>query len=201
RHEPLEPFRERQNGGELDASRERLAAWARTASKAIGAPWPDMPDGIADRDADVWESLIAIAEAAGGDWPKAARSAALVLVRDAHERPASLGIRLLGDVRRILDRLGVDRVRSIELLHELIGLEDGPWGDLGGKGAIDSRFLGRTFDGYGIPAAHAIRFGPSIGVAKGWHRVDFADPWDRYLPEQPSPTVLTDKKSTKKEKK
>jgi hypothetical protein len=202
--EPVEPYRERQNGGELEVTRDRLAAWARTAGKAIGDPWPEMPEGIADRDADVWEPLIAIAEAAGGEWPKLARTAALLLVKDAHDRPASLGIRLLADVRRIFERDGATRLRSSELLHELIGLEDAPWSDLGGKGPIDSRFLGRTFDAYGIGAAHAIRFGGSVGVAKGWDRAEFGDAWTRYLPDHPSPVTLpldgstTTKKASKK---
>ncbi|GAA1913557.1 hypothetical protein GCM10009775_02790 [Microbacterium aoyamense] len=187
--EVVEPYRERQNGSELEATRDRLAAWARTAAKSIGAPWPEMPDGIADRDADVWEPLLAVADAAGGEWPRLARDAALVILRDARDRPASLGIRLLADVRRIFDKDGDARLRSTEILLELVGLEDAPWSDLGGKGAIDSRFLGRTFDGYGIPPAHAIRFGGSIGVAKGWERADFADAWLRYLPDFPAEPV------------
>lgn len=195
--EIVEPYRERQNGAELEATRDRIAAWARTAAKAIGEPWPEMPDGIADRDADVWEALLAVADAAGGEWPKRARDAALVLVRDARDRPASLGIRLLADVRRIFDKADDTRLRSTELLHELIGLEDGPWSDLGGKGAVDSRYLGRTFDAYGIPAARPIRFGPSVGVAKGWDRRDFADAWTRYLPDFPTTTFpTTDKEHT-----
>src|SRR3546814_17356925 len=36
-------------------------------------PHLDLPEGIEDRDADVWEPLIAIADAAGGKWPEAAR--------------------------------------------------------------------------------------------------------------------------------
>lgn len=206
RSETVEPYRERQNGGELEAMRERIAAWARTAKRSIGNPWPEMPDGIADRDADVWEPLLAVADAAGGEWPKLARDAALVIVRDAHDRPASLGIRLLADVRRVFDKVGDLRIRSTELLHELVGLDEAPWSDLGGKGAIDSRYLGRTFDGYGIPAAHPIRFGGSIGVAKGFDRRDFADAWTRYLPDfPPEPATLplnetpaTTKKESKK---
>jgi Protein of unknown function (DUF3631) len=42
--------------------------------------WPEMPDGIEDRNADVWEALIAIADLAGGDWPERARRAAVALV-------------------------------------------------------------------------------------------------------------------------
>ena len=36
---------------------------------------PVMPDGITDRPADVWEPLLAVADAAGGDWPQTGRFA------------------------------------------------------------------------------------------------------------------------------
>lgn len=201
RGETVEPYRERQNGGELEAVADQLAAWARTATARIGNPWPEMPEGITDRPADVWEPLIAVAEAAGGAWPDLAREAAVAIVTEATDRPASLGIRLLADVRRVLarDEHG-DRIRSTELLHELIGLEDAPWGDLGGKGAIDSRYLGRTFSAYGISPAKPIRFGAAIGVAKGWDRVDFIDAWTRYLPEPATTLPLETTKSKKKGK-
>lgn len=187
--ETVEPYRERQNGRELEATRDRLVKWASSVRPRIGNPWPDMPEGIHDRDADVWEPLIAVADAAGGDWPRLAREAAVAIVTDAKTRPASLGTRLLADVRRVLgDR---DRIRSIDLLGELIALEDAQWHDLGGKGQIDSRFLGRHFEAYGIRPAHSIRFDPSAaGGHKGWNRGDFADAFARYLPE-PSPTVTT----------
>jgi hypothetical protein len=58
-----------------------------------------MPAGIVDRDADVWEALLAVADGAGGDWPKLARVAAVALVADAKEQPASLGVRLLADMK------------------------------------------------------------------------------------------------------
>lgn len=196
--ESVEPYRERQNGAELTATRSRLAAWARTASTRIGNPWPIMPEGITDRPADVWEPLIAVADAAGGDWPERAREAALAIVKESHDRPGSLGIRLLADVRRVFDSPEIgDRIRSTELLHELMGIEESPWRDLGGKGAIDSRYLGRTFDAYGITAAHPIRFGGSIGVAKGWARSDFVDTWTRYLPTEPTTIPLTTKEKKK----
>ena len=50
-----------------------LAAWASETSDSIEAAIPGLvlPDGIEDRDADVWEPLIAIADEAGGKWPEA----------------------------------------------------------------------------------------------------------------------------------
>lgn len=183
--EKVEPYRERVNGSELDALHARLAAWARTAEARIGNPWPELPESVVDRAADVWEPLISVADAAGGRWPAIAREIAVELVAEAENRPATVGVRLLADIRRVIgDR---KRIPAAELLHSLTGLEDAPWADLAGKGAIDSRYLGRMFDGYGIPPSKAIRFGDNIGTAKGWERSAFVDAWARYLPENPKP--------------
>ncbi len=63
--------------------------------------WPDMPDGIEDRNADVWEPLLAVADLAGGDWPKRARVAAVTLVTAAADQKQRLGIQLLADLRTV----------------------------------------------------------------------------------------------------
>ena len=62
-----------------------------------------MPPGVTDRPADVWEPLLAVADAAGGRWPGRARDACAWLVRDNADRGISLGIRLLADLRDIFD--------------------------------------------------------------------------------------------------
>lgn len=187
--EVVEPYRERQNGSELVAVRVRLATWTKRVSRRIGAPWPVMPDGITDRDADVWEPLLAVADAAGGEWPALARQAALGILNDARDRPATLGVRLLADVRRVFG--DEKRLAAVELLGRLLAIEDAPWADLGGRGPIDSRYLGRMFDGYGIVRSHSVRFDPSAGgTRKGWERHDFSDAWLRYLPTTTTGTPL-----------
>ena len=83
------------------------------SSKALAAAWPEMPDGIEDRDADVWEPLLAVADAAGGDWPERARVAAVALVALSKESTPSLGIRLLADLRDVFG----DEGNATEFLH------------------------------------------------------------------------------------
>ena len=63
--ESVEPYRRRVHEGQGYAIRNKLASWARSAT----VEWPTLPDEIQDRDADVWEPLIAIADAVGGQWP------------------------------------------------------------------------------------------------------------------------------------
>src|SRR5215831_6257772 len=74
-------FRRRVHAEQGHALRDRLATWAAGQIAAMTAARPEMPSGIEDRDADVWESLLAIADAAGADWPQRARDAAVALVR------------------------------------------------------------------------------------------------------------------------
>jgi len=77
-NEKVEPWRNRLNAPEGHAVRERLGAWAQASAEQI--EWPDMPNGIEDRDADIWEALLAVADLAGGQWPDRSRVAAVALV-------------------------------------------------------------------------------------------------------------------------
>jgi hypothetical protein len=100
-HEKVTPFRRRVYEKEGSKLRAQLAAWAAGAVKDMTEARPVMPEGIEDHNADMWESLLAIAEAAGEHWPKRAQVSAVTLVTAAADREPSLGIRLLSDLRDI----------------------------------------------------------------------------------------------------
>jgi Protein of unknown function (DUF3631) len=87
-----------------------------------------MPEGIQDRDADVWEPLLAVADLVGGAWPHRSREAAKVLVAASKETEPSLGIRLLTDIKQVFD---ADALPSKTLLQKLRDLEESPWHDKG----------------------------------------------------------------------
>ena len=97
----VEPWRMRVNGPDARALADRLAAWAERDIDRLGVDWPDMPPGIADRDADVWEALLAVGDLAGHHWPERARVAAVTLVTDSGGHARSLGVTLLGDLRTV----------------------------------------------------------------------------------------------------
>ena len=100
--EKIEPYRRRDQIEQGHELQNRLAGWAAAKGKILYAMRPAMPNGIGDRNADVWEALFAIADAAGGAWPKSARKAAVALIAAGREEEPSLGIRLLGDCARCL---------------------------------------------------------------------------------------------------
>jgi len=123
----------------------------------------------------LWESLINIADAVGGDWPKRARVAAVALITEAKERDPSLGVRLLADLKSIF---GVAQEMTTEaILRALHALNT--WNDLKGK-PLNDRGLAQRLRQYEIK--------PKIltdGSHRGYKRADLNDAWDRYLAAPP----------------
>jgi Protein of unknown function (DUF3631) len=171
--EKVDPYRPRLHDVEGGTICRSIEAWASNLTEVI---WPELPPEIQDRDADCWEPLIAVADAAGGSWPARARAAAVALVAGGQDREASLGIRLLADLQLIFD--GVDKLSSKMILHRLIEIEESPWGDIRGK-PLDERGLAHRLRQYSIRSAN-IQIGDSR--PKGYRRSDFIDAWTRYLP-------------------
>ena len=177
--ERVEPYRRRIHAPEGYALRNRLAVWAVEIRPRLNTN-PMMPDGIADRDADVWEALLAIAYAVGGDWPARARVAAVTLVTSSMGDRGSLGVRLLADLRSIFGEAA--KLATTELLDKLVALEESPWGDWKGK-PLDARKLSFFLKPYGI-GPKPLRIGRD--VFKGYERSDLLDAWTRYLPPEDS---------------
>lgn len=184
-HEPVEPFRTREQDSPGHALRDRLARWASVVGPSVGAAWPVLPDGIADRPAECWEPLLAVADAAGGDWPTTARSACLALCKVAQDRRASLGIRLLMDLRTIFgdaDALHTETILQRLIAGEDYGLDaDAPWGDLHDK-PLGKRGLASMLAKYNVRPVK-VRVGGS--VLQGYRREHLGDAWVRYLPSAP----------------
>jgi len=166
--------------------RGQLARWADTARKIAGQSWPDMPDGVEDRDADVWEALIAVADLAGGVWPERARGAAVNMVRKSHKKAPSLGVLLLGDIRQVFHDAGADRLPTEDLIDRLNALEESPWSGLKG-GPLNAQKLAYRLGRYQL-GPKQIRDGSA--KYRGYDGRDFADAWDRYL--EPLPSTFSD---------
>ena len=70
------------DGAELRARCERFVM---EHVEEIANGQPEIPEGLNDRAADIWEPLLVLAEIAGGDWPAKAREAAVGLTARAQE--------------------------------------------------------------------------------------------------------------------
>lgn len=182
--EQIEPFRQRIARTEGEALRDRLTAWAGGAGAELSEAWPVIPEGLADRAADVWEPLLAIADMAGDDWPIRAREAALKLNNDRMAADVSLGLRLLADLRDLFSTEKTDRLSTDTILEKLNGMDESPWGNLRGK-PLDARGLARRLKRYdATPKQIRISEGKTL---KGYTLEDLADGFARYLPPLPPP--------------
>jgi hypothetical protein len=196
--EPVEPFRERQVAKEAQPLREQLAAWIDYMGSRLGDAQPDMPDGVTDRPAEIWEPLLAIADTAGGHWPDTARDACRHFVLNTGPQITSPGVRMLADLRDLFIRRQTDRLATKTVLAELLDLDEAPWGDLHGK-PLDARRLSRELGRYG---ARPVTFETDEGSTKGYvtygttgrqAQTGLSDAWSRYLPAALGNPGKTDK--------
>jgi hypothetical protein len=186
--EPVDPFRERQVARDAQPLREQLAAWIDSTGTQLGDAQPDMPDGVTDRPAEIWEPLLAIADTAGGHWPNTARGACRHFVLDAGPSMTSLGVRLLADLRELFTLADTGRMRTPDILTALCELDESPWGDLDGK-PLDARRVAKELDRYGVKPTPYKHDGKTV---KGYQTTGprgLADAWDRYLPAR-HPAVI-----------
>ncbi|NJQ05494.1 DUF3631 domain-containing protein [Streptomyces lonarensis] len=185
-NEKVEPYRVRVHEKQGNALRDQLARWADQVRDQVAEAWPTMPDGVTDRPADVWEPLLAVADAAGGDWPDRARQACIELVNAAREGDkASVGVQLLTDLRDHVFR-GADRMPTAAVLECLTAMEDAPWADMDGNGRpLTPRGLSKLLGEYVTGANKPIKprsIRTAGGVPKGYYAEDLTDAWNRYCP-------------------
>jgi len=186
--ERVEPWRLRINGPDASALHDRLLEWSQWIAPQIDGTWPDMPDGIEDRNADVWEALLAVADAAGGDWPERARVTAVTVVTASSGHTGSLGVQLLADLRQVFADAGTDRLPTEKILEALHEMDESPWADMRGK-PLDARGLSRRLSKYGNADGAPIKPTPqrvADAVFKGYSTAALSDAWDRYLPPLPA---------------
>ena len=178
-NEVVEPYRRRLHAPEGNVLRERLASWSNIVADSITDVFPKMPAGVEDRNADVWEPLLTVADSFGADWGNRARVAAVALVAAAKESTPSLGIRLLSDTRLVFGKSTA--LSTADLIEKLLSLDESCWVDMRGK-PLDARRLSNYLKQYGIHSK-TVRIGTS--TPKGYQREDLHDAWSRYLGVSP----------------
>ncbi|MCD4527453.1 DUF3631 domain-containing protein [Nocardioides sp. cx-173] len=186
--EAVAPFRGRRDGTYvLLPLAKRLSTWV--AAQKFPDEVPGMP--VEDRAADNWEPLIAVADAAGGDWPERARLAAKVMTEtEAGVAQESFGLELLRDIEKVWPTKA-KATHTTDLLSALHGLDESPWGNYHGS-PLTAHELGRLLKPYGVKSFDVKLAGTN---KKGYRLVGRPDPkskvleggladaWKRYLPD------------------
>ncbi|GAA5069643.1 DUF3631 domain-containing protein [Streptomyces similanensis] len=189
--EKVAPFRSRHSVPELNALRDRLAAWLTPLRGTAHRLVPPMP--VEDRAADTWEPLVIVADLASGHWPVRARAACLAMTRNevVQDEQTTLKTRLLRDIRRVFEHQGdTEALRSHDLLAALIQDAEAPWAEYGTKG-LNAYHLANLLRDFGIsPANHRFENGRQ---AKAYARNQFLDAWARYCPDPAQPAPAAEK--------
>ena len=169
--------------GHLEVLARKTARWAADNAEAVARADPAMLDSLFNREADNWRPLFAIAEAAGGEWPRRVREAATKAA--AGSEAASLVELLLGDIQDIFTKRKENRVErsdeipSADLVGALVAIEGHPWAELGkSRKPLTQNGLARRLKPLGIGPGNV---GPEDNRIRGYLLEQFKEAFSRYL--------------------
>jgi len=179
RSENVEPFRP-DRADHLDELARKAARWANDTAERIGGMDPAMPAGIVNRAADNWRPLLAIADAAGGEWPQRAREAAVDARAATEDDDGSRLEPLLSDIRDLFGTKA--EMPSADLVGGLVAIEGRPWAEMGKRGKpMTQNMLARMLKPLKIAPDE---IGPEDARVRGYKRARFKEAFGRYLPEE-----------------
>ena len=161
----------------LDRLASMAAKWVADHGAEITAADPEMPKGIFNRVADNWRPLLAIADAAGGEWPALARKVAENLAAAIGD-DASIRVALLADISDVFADKNEDEITSAAMVEALVKLEGHPWAEIRHGKELTPNTLARMLKPFGIGPEN-ISIGPKR--AKGYRARQFEDAFGRYL--------------------
>jgi len=162
--------------------REKLKAWSADSQllKILKESNPQMPEGLNDRQEDIWEPLLAIADAIGGKVPSLAREAARSLCGKKDDD--GYGPVQLAAIRKVVGQSG--RITSQELIDGLWKADALPSrlmeGDSPNYKKI-GRWLSKFIQSYGGKPPDVMDFEGK--KARGYEASELADIFIRYCPE------------------
>lgn len=102
----IDPWRERLHGPIAAQLSEAISYWAKRNVNFLATCWPTLPEDCVDRNADLWEPLIAVGEAIGPIWQAKAFKACEQYVSQAapeESRPLSPTETLLRELANIFN--------------------------------------------------------------------------------------------------
>lgn len=177
----VERFRERDAERETAPLKAKLAVWAQEHLKELREARPDIPQQLTDRQADVCEPLLAIADLAGGNWPQSSRRALVELCARAQADDESIGAKLLSDLRRIFAERKAEEIPSAALCESLAQIETSPWGEWSKGKPLSAVKLARLLKPFDI---FPDRIGDRDSRLRGYKLTQFQDAFSRYLPPE-----------------
>ena len=164
---------------------DALAAWSENAElrRMLQASRPLMPDCLSDRQEDIWEPLLAIADSVGGDVPRLVREAARKLCGNDDEG-SGYGTAQLVAIRKAIGKQH-GRTRSTDLIDRLFEDEALPsklMEDERQNYKKIGRWLSKLIKSYGGKPARQLDFDGEN--ARGYEAAELKEIFDRYCPPE-----------------
>jgi 5S rRNA maturation endonuclease (ribonuclease M5) len=175
----VERFRERDAEREAAPIKAKLAAWCAGNLEKLKHARPEIPSQLSDRQADVCEPLLAIADLAAGNWPQDARRALVELCVRAQAQDDSIGVQLLRDIKAIFGEKKIDELTSSDLAEALAKIETSPWGEWSKGKPLSTAKLARLLKPFSVYPAQI-----KNGAARGYKFTDFEEAFSLYLPPE-----------------
>lgn len=187
--ETVEPFRQRAVKIAALPIKTGLEEWAaRRAAEMLQTFEPASIANLSDRQNDIAEPLLAIAQLAGYGWLQRLTGALQSVFKAAGAEDTSIGTALLADIHSVFDEGTAEHIPSKALADRLCEIEGRPWAEWSHGKGLTANNLARQLKRFGVNP-QTIRVGTE--TAKGYRRADFEDVWARYCPSPSIPTVTT----------
>lgn len=125
----VENYRRRLHAGQARGLSASLVKWGQRHANILGECWPEPPEGIEDRAAELWEPLLAVGEVVGGKWKgrmhRACRILGLGEPEDQDDEPSTPVEMLLADMATVF--MGEDRLATRTIVERLQLLPGSAW--------------------------------------------------------------------------
>jgi hypothetical protein len=180
--EKVERLRRRDNADHA-RFRQQCLRWADDNREALAAIELKLPEGLNDRAFDAWEPLLAIAERAGGEWPKLAREAAIAL-SGGDPNTEEKSVELLGHIKVEFSKIEFPAMTTKALIDALCSDKERPWATWNkNEKPITDRQMARLLSEFRMIISETVHPNETGEVkdAKGYKRARFDDAFDRYL--------------------
>ena len=184
--ERVSSWRERDREA-VEAMRAQIARWTGDNAERIVAALPAVvfPDSLHDRARDAWESLLAIANAAGGEWAgrggRAWKSCEHFAATSEGDEGGAREM-LLADLRAIFEADGMPSVlSSTTIVERLHGMEGRPWREWRRDKPLTAHALARLLKPFGIAPRQDRKAGGGANL-RGYQRADLEGVWEAYFP-------------------
>lgn len=173
----------------------QAARWCADRATELRDVRPDMAP-LFNRAADRWRALYAIAEVAGGEWPKLVRETMQAVTVMADDDADNLAERLLADVKQIFDDVAAEdaerrktepshtirtELPTAKIVDLLVEMLDRPWPEMGkSRKPLTATRLTQMLGRFRIPRSRLGKDGDS-SRPWGYRLTDFDDAFRRHL--------------------